>query len=212
VRVADLRDARIVDDGWQYAAVPLLLGVPLLVLYAPVGLALLATGGAILAFFRDPPRHPPETGIVAPADGTVSVVREEEGRLRVGVFMNVDDVHVNRAPAPGTVKSVTHRPGAHEPAFSKESDRNERVDVDCGDYDVSLIAGWFARRITPYVETGDELERGDRIGHIAFGSRADVVMPEPVDESSLFVSEGDEVRAGETVLADRPNRLRNGDG
>jgi phosphatidylserine decarboxylase len=203
VRIADLRETRIAGDGWRYAAVPLLLGAPLLVLSAPVGVALLLLGVAVLAFFRDPPRHPPETGIVAPADGTVSVVREEEGRLRVGVFMNVDDVHVNRAPAPGTVESVTHRPGAHRPAFSKDSDRNERVDVDCGDYDVSLIAGWFARRITPYVEPGDELERGGRIGHIAFGSRADVLMPEGVEESDLFVAAGDEVRAGETMLACR---------
>ncbi|MFC6726448.1 phosphatidylserine decarboxylase, partial [Halobium palmae] len=135
-----------------------------------------------------------------PADGTVSVVREENGRVRVGVFMNVDDVHVNRVPAPGTVRSVDHRPGAHRPAFSKESDRNERIDVDVGEYEVSLIAGWFARRITPYVEAGDELERGDQLGHVAFGSRADVLLPEGVERADLLVSKGDTVRAGETVL------------
>ena len=140
----------------------------------------------------------------AGATRTVSVVREEGDRLRVGVFMNVTDVHVNRAPADGVVEDVTHRPGAHRPAFSKDSDRNERVDVDCGEYDLSLIAGAFARRITPYVEAGDRLERGQRVGHIAFGSRADVLLAPSIDRADLRVRTGQTVRAGETVIAEPP--------
>jgi phosphatidylserine decarboxylase len=117
--------------------------------------------------------------------------------------MNVTDVHVNRAPLADRVTEVTHVPGAHRPAFSKDSDRNERVVVTCEEVTVVLVAGWFARRITPYVEPGDSIDRGERIGHISFGSRVDVVLPPDVDRSALAVEEGDAVRAGETVVARR---------
>jgi phosphatidylserine decarboxylase len=171
------------------------------VLFTPLA-ALLPAGllAFVLYFFRDPDRSPPEARVVAPADGRVSVVREEGDRVRVGVFMNVTDVHVNRAPADGEVVEVTRRPGANRPAFAKDSDRNERVDVDCGDYELSLIAGWFARRIHPYVTEGDSLRRGERVGHIDFGSRADVLLPAEVDVADVAVAEGETVRAGETVL------------
>jgi phosphatidylserine decarboxylase len=194
----------VVPDAWRFALPPLALAVPALIVLPLASLGLLAVAVAVLLFFRDPERTPPPAGIVAPADGTVSVVREEGDRLRVGVFMNVTDVHVNRAPADGVVEDVTHRPGAHRPAFSKDSDRNERVDVDCGAYDLSLIAGAFARRITPYVEPGDRLERGQRVGHIAFGSRADVLLPPAIDRADLRVRTGQTVRAGETVIAEPP--------
>ena len=181
-------------------AVPLALVVPPAALLVPLLVAL------VVWFNRDPSRTPPEVGFVAPADGRVSVVREEEHdgetRVRVGVFMNVTDVHVNRAPAPCTVESVEHTPGRHLPAFTKESDRNERVDVDCGEYEVALIAGAVARRIHPLVEAGEELERGDRIGHITLGSRADVLFPPKVSLADVRVGRGEKVRAGETVLAD----------
>ncbi|WP_245710207.1 protein sorting system archaetidylserine decarboxylase [Halopenitus malekzadehii] len=149
----------------------------------------------------DEPTEPTTIAAVSPADGTVSVVREEGDRLRVGVFMNVTDVHVNRAPLSGTVAAVRHRPGAYKPAFSKDSDRNEQLVIDCDDHEVFLIAGWFARRIHPHVAAGDEIERGQRIGHVSFGSRADVLFPPSVSRSDLCVREGETVRAGETVLA-----------
>jgi phosphatidylserine decarboxylase len=191
----------VVPHAWRFALPLLLLAIPALTL-PPLGFALLLLGLAVLLFFRDPDRTPPPGGIVAPADGTVSVIRQEGDRLRVGVFMNVTDVHVNRAPADGVVESVTHRPGAHRPAFSKDSDRNERVDVDCGEYELSLIAGAFARRITPYVEAGESVDRGQRVGHIAFGSRADVLLPPAIDRADLRVTTGQTVRAGETVIAE----------
>jgi phosphatidylserine decarboxylase len=194
----------LAPGAWRRALPPLVLAVPAILVSPLLALALVGVGYFVLAFFRDPDRSPPSAGVVAPADGRVSVVREEGDRIRVGVFMNVTDVHVNRAPLPGTVENVTHRPGAHRPAFSKDSERNERVDVDCGDYEVSLIAGAFARRIFPYVEAGDTVDRGERIGHVAFGSRADVVLPVDCDRSHLRVAEGDRVRAGETVVAERP--------
>jgi phosphatidylserine decarboxylase len=185
----------------RYGLPPLLAGFVLTPVSGPIGLGLVALGMAAILFHRDPEREAPESGIVAPADGSVSVIREEEGRIRVGVFMNVTDVHVNRAPAAGTVESVEHRPGANKPAFSKESDRNERVEIDCGEYELSLIAGWFARRIHPYVKEGDSVERGAKVGHISFGSRVDVLLPERVEFADLRVTEGEDVRAGETVVA-----------
>lgn len=197
---------RIVRSGWRYGLPPLLLAPPATLVSPPVGIACFLLGVGILLFFRDPPRSPPDEGIVSPADGRVSLIRAEEDRIRVGVFMNVTDVHVNRAPARGTIESVHHRPGAHRPAFTKDSDRNERVDIrlvgDGGPADVSLIAGTVARRITPYVEEGQTVERGQRIGHIAFGSRADVLLPRALDREDVAVSIGDRVRAGETPLVD----------
>jgi phosphatidylserine decarboxylase len=191
----------LAPGAWRYGLPPILVGFVLTPFTGPVGIGLVALGIGVLLFHRDPERSPPASGIVAPADGTVSVVREEEGRIRVGVFMNVTDVHVNRAPMGGTVESVEHRPGANKPAFTKESERNERVDIAFEDHEVSLIAGWFARRIHPYVEAGDELARGDRLGHVSFGSRADILLPDGVRHADLRVTKGDPVRAGETVIA-----------
>ncbi|MEF8801793.1 MAG: protein sorting system archaetidylserine decarboxylase [Halolamina sp.] len=191
----------LAPGAWRYGLPLIVLGVLLTPFTGPVGIALVALGVGALLFHRDPERTPPEAGVVAPADGAVSVIREEEGRIRVGVFMNVTDVHVNRAPMGGTVESVDHRSGANKPAFSKESERNERVDIAFEDHEVSLIAGWFARRIHPYVEVGDGLERGERIGHVSFGSRADILLPEGVRHADMRVKEGDDVRAGETVIA-----------
>jgi phosphatidylserine decarboxylase precursor-related protein len=190
----------VTGSAWRYAAGCFLVALVASVTAFPVALLALTTGLAVLWFHRDPPRQPPSSGIVAPADGRVSVIREEGDHVRVGVFMNVTDVHINRAPASGTVQSVDHKPGANRPAFSKDSDRNERVCIDAGEYTVVLIAGWFARRIHPAVAVGDDLQRGQRIGHISFGSRADVVLPQRYSTADILVSDGDRVTAGETRL------------
>jgi phosphatidylserine decarboxylase len=202
---------RFAPGAWRYALPAFALAVPALVL-SPLGsLGAGLLGVAVLLFYRDPDRSPPESGIVSPADGRVSVVREESSakndesgetdRVRVGVFMNVTDVHVNRAPIGGRVESVEHEPGKHRPAFSKESDNNEKLHVRFADHDVTLIAGAFARRIHPYVESGDDLRRGERLGHISFGSRADILLPPSVEPADVTVTRGEKVRAGETVLA-----------
>ncbi|MFC6826971.1 protein sorting system archaetidylserine decarboxylase [Halopelagius fulvigenes] len=194
--------------GVRRFGLPAFLAAALLSVVAPPAAAVaFAVGAFTLWFFRDPERRPSTWGVVSPADGRVSVVREEGEQIRVGVFMNVTDVHVNRAPFDGTVERVTHRPGAHRPAFSKESERNERVDVDVstpeGPAELSLIAGAFARRIHPYVEEGDDLTRARRIGHIDFGSRADVLLPPAYDREDVLVEVGDTVRAGESIVARR---------
>jgi len=198
----------VVEAAWRLALVPGLLAAATLPFVPPVGIGFAALAVGVLWFHRDPTRTPPgpDRAVVSPADGTVQVIREEGSRLRVGVFMNVTDVHVNRAPIAGTVREVRHRPGANRPAFSKESDRNEQVVIDFGTYEVIVIAGWFARRIHPRVEAGDELKRGDRVGHVSFGSRADVVLPAAVDREDLLVKAGDDVRAGETIVAELPTK------
>jgi phosphatidylserine decarboxylase len=191
----------VAPGAWKLARVPLVLAVPLVVLAPPLAVVCLLAAAVTLWFHRDPRRSPPPSGVVAPADGRVSIIRREGDGVRIAVFMNVTDVHVNRAPEAGTVEAVEHSPGRHLPAFSKESERNERVRIDCGDHEVTLIAGAVARRIHPYIEPGEELARGDRIGHISFGSRADVLLSPAHDLDDVRVTEGQRVRAGETVIA-----------
>lgn len=243
----DWSTMKFAPGAWRYALPPI-LAAPFALFYSVfAGLVSLSLGAAVLGFFRDPDRTPPPTGIVSPADGKVSVLRTENGRVRLGVFMNVWNVHVTRAPFDGVVEAVEHTPGANRPAFSKDSDRNERVHVrfrsgangDDGDGDerdrdeetggdsgastddesgsngderavdreVTLVAGAFARRIHPYVEPGDDLDRGERLGHIAFGSRVDVVFPPDVSIDDVVVSPGDRITAGETVILETGERI-----
>lgn len=201
----------VAPGGLRYGAVLAVAGAVAVLIHPPSGAILLALAAGTVWFHRDPDRAIANDGVIAPADGTVSVIREDagtadgdSGRLLVGTFMNIHDVHVNRSPAPGTVTDVEHRPGAHRPAFSKDSDRNERVIVDlstdAGPVTVTMIAGAFARRIHPYVERNDEIDRGERVGHISFGSRVDVLFPPGVERADLAVEEGERVTAGETAL------------
>ena len=196
---------RVAPGAKTYAAPPLIAAAPAFLISPTLGTACFALAAFVVWFHRDPVRTPPlRDGAVAPAHGKVSVIRQDDdGRWRVGVYMSARDVHVNRAPLVGTVESVERRPGGYRFAFDKESEHNERVVIDLGDHLVVLIAGAFARRIHPYVEPGDELERGDRIGHISFGSRADVVLPPEFDRDDITVGRGDRVRAGETLVAAR---------
>ena len=192
--------------GVRRFAVPAFAAAAVLALVAPpLALVALAVGGFVAWFFRDPDRKPSGPGVVSPADGRVSVLRAEGDQLRVGVYLSATDVHVTRAPFDGVVDRVTHRAGAHKPAFSKASERNERVDIDIdtdeGPAEVSLIAGAFARRIHPYVVEEETLSRAQRIGHIDFGSRTDVLLPPVYDREDLIVEEGDRVRAGESIVA-----------
>lgn len=191
---------RFAPGAYRWAGLPMVLGGAAGIAFAPAAAVGLLVGFGVLLFFRDPRRTPPMEGVVSPADGRVSVIREEDGKLRVGVFMNVWNVHVNRAPVGGEVQSVEHEPGGHWPAFSKASERNERRRIEFDDHEVTLIAGTVARRTHSYVDSGDTLALGERLGHISFGSRVDVLLPATVEEEDLRVTEGDRVLAGESVL------------
>jgi len=190
---------RLASRAGRYAAPLFVAGALALLVSAGAGAVLFVLAGSVLVFFRDPERTPPPEGVLAPADGRVTAVRKEGDAVRVVTFLGPTNVHVVRAPEAGHVEELVHTPGAHRPAFTKASERNERVTLDAAGYGLTLIAGWFARRITTYVEAGDDIERGQRVGHIAFGSRVDVVLPDR-DPGDLAVAEGDRVRAGETVI------------
>ncbi|NJB67327.1 phosphatidylserine decarboxylase [Desulfobaculum xiamenense] len=163
-------------------------------------------------FFRDPERVvPQEEGVaVSPADGRVCKIGREadpitgEERQVVCVFMNVFNVHVNRAPVAGTVRRLLYIPGKFfNASLDKASKDNERLamgleDEDGRQWTVVQIAGLIARRIVCWAEEGDSLARGRRYGLIKFGSRLDVYLPTDYDPS---VAVGDNVFAGQTVLA-----------
>lgn len=170
-----------------------------------MALALVAvfTALTVLAFwfFRDPPRRV-GMGIVSPADGKICLVQRSGKKQKVSIFMNVNNVHVNRAPITGRVERTLHKPGAHVPAFRKDSSRNERfhtlIKSEKGTVHVVQIAGWLARRIVSYTSPGQTIRRGQRMGMIRFGSRVDVILP---GNAAIKVVPGQRVWAGETTLA-----------
>src|SRR5271163_386112 len=165
-----------------------------------------------LWFFRDPNRQiPTEPGqIVSPGDGVVTEAEWIEtvsgSRLRLSIFLNVFDVHVNRSPVSGVVKVCEFRKGGFMNAMNPESVLNNEqtlITIDAGGYEVGFkqIAGLLARRIVCNLKVGDRVERGQRIGLIKFGSRVDVLIPA---EANLKVKTGSRVKGGSTVIAVLP--------
>jgi len=174
-----------------------------------ISFLLLLLTGFFLLFFRDPERNIGK-GIVAAADGKIreiSSIRDSEiGECtKISTFMNVNNVHVNRMPLDGTIKNIVHIPGAHLPAFKKESERNERViltiNTEIGIVKVIQIAGTLARRIVPYVKNGDKLKKGEKIGIIRLGSRVDIYIPSKKIKT-VHVKIGDAIKAGVNTIAE----------
>ena len=168
-------------------------------------------------FFRDPERTG-ERGanvVVAPADGKLILITEIDepafigGKaLRLSIFMNVFNVHVNRYPIDGTVKYVHYNKGKFlNAAAEKSSLENEQssVGIESGPYRIMVrqIAGLIARRIVTYSHVGDTATQGQRMGIIRFGSRVDVFIP---TDSKLRVPLGTMTTAGTTILAELPVR------
>jgi phosphatidylserine decarboxylase len=173
-------------------------------------LAILAI--AVLAFFRDPERCPPdgEGLIVAPADGkVVSVTKVKQGQLmkkadsRVSIFLSPLDVHINRSPIGGKVDDVKHTRGKFIAAYKDEaSERNEQnslrlLDNRDREVEVVQVAGVVARRIVCRARKSDFLSRGARFGLIMFGSRTDLYLP---TSTRIEVAEGQRVKGGETII------------
>lgn len=152
----------------------------------------------LLVFFRDPERTPDGEGMLSPADGKV---RSADGRT-VSIFMNLYNVHVNRVPLAGKVRSIKYEKGNFKPAFLGSAGKNENNKItlatEHGEMAVTQIAGFFARRIVCYVSEGENVARGQRVGMIRFGSRVDVTVPEKL---RITVTPGDRVKAGKTVIA-----------
>ncbi len=162
----------------------------------------------VLWFFRDPEREPEGPGIVSPADGEVIEIFETEhpytGKaLKIGVFMNVFSVHVNRMPSAGTIEFLEYVAGKKWFANAlKASDENERMYIgyrsEIGPILMTQIAGLIARRVVCRLRKGDALERAQRFGMIKFGSKVDVYLPPSVE---CCVKIGQKVKAGRTVIA-----------
>ena len=192
---------RIARGSLRYALLAVVVAAVAVPFSRVASAACLVAGVGVLYFHRDPARVVPPQGVVSPADGKVTVVREEDDGLRLGIYMSGWDVHVNRAPMDSKVTNVEHVPGSNKLAFTKESEHNERLRFEFEDYAVEQIAGTFARRTYSYVEPGDDVARGQRIGHISFGSRFDVVFPPEYDPDDLTVDVGHRLYGGETVIA-----------
>ena len=193
-----------------------LIAVSVVVLYATGSPSLmvppLLLAAFFLWFFRDPTRKITSQpgAIVSPADGVVTeaewVETTQGSKLRISIFLNVFDVHVNRSPIEGTVNLVEYREGGFMNAMTPESSLNNEqtlIQIQGDGYEVSLkqIAGLLARRIVCNVKAGDKVERGQRIGMIKFGSRCDVLMPA---EAMLKVRTGARVKGGSSILAVLP--------
>ena len=167
-------------------------------------------------FFRNPARTipPGEDVIVSPGDGVVVAIESEfehrylkEQSIRISIFLNVFDVHINRMPIGGTVENVVYQPGkfmvANHPEASSGNEQNalmlrrpDGVKILC-----VQIAGLIARRIVSWVVPGEQVEKGERFGLIRFGSRMDVYLPE---SSMIRVDVGSKVKGGSSILAEVP--------
>jgi len=200
-------------EGWPFIALSLVAAI---VVWTLAGFAwsipLWIVFVFIVQFFRDPPRAVPmqTNAVLSPADGRIVKVEKtldpytERDTLLISVFMNVFNVHSNRAPVDGTVERVVYSPGKFVNAdldkASSENERNAMVVRLAGErITVVQVAGLIARRILCYVKQGDQLARGQRYGFIRFGSRVDVYLPLTAHPK---VAVGDIVHATRTVIAE----------
>lgn len=207
-----MRFQTLIEGRWIFFAVALLGGFGLffqwhwLVILAALLFLFCAN------FFRDPDRPVPsgDDVVVAAADGVVSEIIEiEENEVlhtrcrRVGIFLSVVDVHVNKAPIAGKITYRQHHPGlfldARDPACSEKNEAlTWAFEGARATLVVRLLTGAIARRIVPWAQVGDTVEKGYRFGMIRFGSRTEVYLPL---DAEVTVKVGDRVKGAETVIA-----------
>ena len=202
-------------EGYKFLVIAVFVTILLLIFNGFLGLVGLLLTVWVYYFFRDPERVIIEDDnyLVSPADGEVIEVQEVDGLKevslenkkfkKISIFMNVFDCHVNRTPCSGTVDEILYKPGKFlNASFDKASEENERnyyklKDKSGNDIIVVQIAGLIARRIVCETNKGQELNQGDRIGMIRFGSRADVYY----ENYEPLVKIGQKTISGETLLA-----------
>ncbi len=202
----------IAREGWPFLALAVAVAA-LVSWYSLVwSIPLWIIALFVLQFFRDPARAVPGDAktVVSPADGRIVAVEKardpylDRETVKVSVFMNVFNVHSNRAPVDGEVKQVWYHAGSFvNAALDKASTENERnalsIRADAGaDVVCVQVAGLIARRILCYAKAGDRLQRGQRYGFIRFGSRVDVYLP---PNARIKATLGDKVYAASTILA-----------
>jgi phosphatidylserine decarboxylase len=203
-------------EGWPFIAGSLLAAVIVHVLFGWAWAAPLWVFAIFcLQFFRDPHRSAETAAndVVCSADGKVIFIGPvhdpylDRAATKISVFMNVFNVHSNRAPVAGKIMQRWYKPGKFfNAALDKAAEQNEQNALwikTADDLDVTCvqIAGLVARRILCYVDEGDELESGQRYGFIRFGSRVDLYLPEGTEIKAVL---GDKVTSGIDVLAVLP--------
>ena len=207
----------ILHEGWPFIAIFVVANALAFAISVWLGWVFVPLTIWCIAFFRDPERVTPtgEGLIISPADGVLlplvhaappaELGMGSEPRLRLSIFMNVFNVHVNRVPISGTVEALSYRKGRFfNASFDKASEHNERMSIrirpdnGAGELAVVQIAGLIARRIKCDLIVGEQVRRGERFGIIRFGSRLDVYLP-PGAQVLAVAKQG--VKAGETVLA-----------
>jgi phosphatidylserine decarboxylase len=209
--------APIHRDGWRFIAAFAVASLVLYWLAHPLGWIGFAATAWCVYFFRDPWRVTPDQPglVVAPADGRIVAVDRappppelemgDTPMLRIGIFLNILDVHINRMPMTGRITKRVHREGKFlNASLDKASDENERMALRLAsragaDIAVVQIAGLVARRIVCSVDAGDEVIAGQRFGLIRFGSRTDLYLPSSWAALAIV---GQRAVGGETVLAD----------
>jgi phosphatidylserine decarboxylase len=207
--------------------------LPFLFGYFIVTFIMFTATAFLMQFFRDPKRETAQDKgiVVAPADGRILkgkidkiktvdhddplmeyILDKGEKGILISTFMSPFDVHVNRAPISGKVIKTKHYSGKFKIAIRTVHTENEKnlivIDSEYGKVGVIQIAGFVARRIVQYVEVGDRVKTGERIGMIRFGSRVDLIIPE--QNSDVLVSEGVKPKAGETVVAKMYKKIDQG--
>ena len=174
--------------------------------------------GLVIWFFRDPERVPDGEGFLSPADGRIIEIIPMAhpfagNSVKIGIFMNLLSVHVNRMPSVGEVESLDYIPGKKWMAFEpKASELNERMCIGLntphGPVYLVQVAGFLARRIVCRLRKGQRVERGERFGMIRLGSRVDLWLPAA---TPLSVAVGDRVSAGKTILGGMPGTISEND-
>ncbi len=207
----------MVRDGIYYG-IGLLVVAAVVAYFSPwLAVVPLLVALFVMWFFRDPNRViPSEPGaLVSPADGKVTDVGVYSvngvPQTRISIFLNVFDVHVNRSPIEGVIRSAEYRKGkflnAMAPASAEENEQNTvTVEGEGQSVVFKQIAGLIARRIVFTKKIGEHVERGERVGLIKFGSRTDVIFS---PEAQVVVKVGDKVKGGSTVLARFANSAAN---
>jgi phosphatidylserine decarboxylase len=203
----------MVKEGYSFGLPPLILGgLSFLLHWYLTATVLVLLALFVFSFFRNPQRQiPAEPGaVVSPADGRVVVVTEEKhaGRSgqRLSIFLAIWNVHVNRAPAAGTIAKLEYRPGKFLAAIreraSLENEQNVfTLSTEAGEIVFKQIAGWIARRVVSWKKASEQVARGERIGLVRFGSRVDVWLPR---EAEILVKVGENVKGGASVIARWP--------
>lgn len=210
---------KIHNEGWTYFIISILLSLISFSFSYFLGSILLILSAYIYYFFRDPQRSVPvEDVIVSPADGIITfignsnapeILDSKQQFIKISIFLNIFNVHVNRLPTNGVVKKIQYISGKFFNAtLDKSSIHNERNIICLENKDnetiyVTQIAGLIARRIVCDIKEKQIIQKGHRFGIIKFGSRVDLYLPK---NFKILVSKGQNVLAGETIISN-PNKI-----